>query len=113
MTDLTVGSRIEGLRFDELIGRGGSSIVYRATEVETGNLRAAKVLVAPDESAVRRLEREASVLAGIDHPDIVAFRGLHFTDRDAVLVTDLVEGETLCSVSDKPGPFRHPRPSTL
>ncbi len=88
-------------------------MVFRATDLATGRPRAAKLLTTADTGAERRLRREAELLAGIDHPAIVPFRGLHLdlpTDlsgdgRRAMLITDWIHGESLLDRLRRCGPI--------
>ncbi len=89
------GAVVDGFRVEALAGRGGSSVVYRAVEVASGDPVALKVLPTPDHSARRRLAREARLLAGVRHPGIVPFRGLLEVESHDVLVTDWIEGVPL------------------
>jgi serine/threonine-protein kinase len=80
------------------IGAGGMGEVYRATD---GNLKrsvAIKVLpasVAGDADRLVRFQREAEVLAALNHPNIAAIYGLEKTPDFTALVMELVEGEDL------------------
>jgi Tol biopolymer transport system component len=81
-----------------LIGTGGMGVVYRARDTRLGRDVALKVLpdaLAHDPDRVVRSEREARVLASLNHPNIAAIYDLHETDGMQWLVLELVEGETL------------------
>src|SRR5688572_24328555 len=56
-----------------LVGRGGMGSVYRATDSLSGQQVALKLLHAESSDALQRFSREASVLAGLHHPGIVAY----------------------------------------
>lgn len=103
--DLAIGAEIDGYRLEAVAGRGGSSVVFRATELVTGEPVAAKFLVAPDPSARRRLTREAELLAAIDHPGVVPFRALVQNGERAMLVTDWIDGESLRARLRRAGPL--------
>ena len=79
------------------IGRGGMGVVYRAHDVELQRDVAMKVLRtaagAPD--LVRRLQREARVLAALEHPGIVPVHDVGVVDGDAFYVMKLVRGQRL------------------
>jgi len=105
MQEISPGTVIDGLRIDTVAGRGGSSVVYRATDLGTGAPLALKVLSRADPSARRQLVREAELLSTVDHPGIVPFRGLHHTGDHDVLITDWVEGESLRDRRDRLGPL--------
>jgi serine/threonine protein kinase len=80
------------------IGKGGMGEVYQAKDQKLGRDVAIKVL--PDEFArdadrVARFQREAKVLASLNHPNIAAIHGLEESGGTNFLVLELVEGETL------------------
>jgi Tol biopolymer transport system component len=80
------------------LGSGGMGDVYRATDTTLGRDVAIKVLraeVAHDPDRLARFDREARVLASINHPHIAAVYGLEEADGQKLLVMELVEGETL------------------
>jgi serine/threonine protein kinase/Tol biopolymer transport system component len=82
----------------ELLGRGGMGEVYRARDARLGRDVAIKVLpanVAADPDRVARLEREARLLAALNHPAIATIHGLDTVDGQPALVLELVEGPTL------------------
>jgi serine/threonine-protein kinase len=72
--------------------------VYRATDTRLGRDVALKVLpeaFAKDAERMARFQREAQVLASLNHPDIASIYGLQETDRLRPLVMELVDGPTL------------------
>ena len=80
------------------LGAGGMGEVYRATDTKLGRDVAVKVLpesLAADPERLARFEREAKVLASLNHPNIAAIYGLEGTGSTSALVMELVEGETL------------------
>src|SRR3954449_11394378 len=80
------------------LGSGGMGDVYQATDSKLGRSVALKFLpeaFARDADRVARFEREARVLASLNHPHIAAIYGLEQTARQNFLVMELVEGETL------------------
>jgi Tol biopolymer transport system component len=82
----------------ERIGAGGMGEVYRARDTRLGRDVAIKVLpeaVAADLDRLARFEREARLLAALDHPHIGAIHGVEESDGTRALVLALVEGETL------------------
>ena len=81
-----------------LLGSGGMGEVYRAHDTKLGRDVAIKVLpreFTNDPDRLARFEREARVLATLNHPHIGAIYGLEEADGHAGLVLELVEGETL------------------
>lgn len=105
MSEISLGSEIAGLRIEEVAGRGGSSVVYRATDLRSGRTRAAKVLHTADPASRRRLQDEAALLSRIDHPAIVPFRRLHQSEERAILITDWVDGQSLLERLRLAGPI--------
>ncbi len=76
------------------LGEGGMGAVYRATDTKLGREVAIKVLpaaFAADPELMARLQREAKVLASLNHPNIAAIYGA----EDGALVMELVEGQDL------------------
>jgi serine/threonine-protein kinase len=77
---------------------GGMGELYRATDTNLKRQVAIKVLpdaVATDSERLARFQREAEVLASLNHPNIAAIYGLERTDSKTALVMELVEGPTL------------------
>lgn len=81
-----------------LVGSGGSAEVFRATEAGSGRTVALKRwrALADDSIARARFEREARILADLDHPHVVRYVA-HDTDAEGrlCLVTEWLEGETV------------------
>ena len=80
------------------IGEGGMGEVYRATDTSLDRQVAIKVLpdaFASDAERLARFEREAKVLASLNHPNIGAIYGLEKSGDTRALVLELVEGPTL------------------
>lgn len=68
-----VGSVIAGrYELKAIVGQGGMAVVYRATDLENGELRAVKVMLPTRESLVERMAAEAATLALLRHPNLVA-----------------------------------------
>jgi len=81
-----------------MIGAGGMGEVYRATDTKLHREVALKILpeaFAQDRERMARFEREAQVLASLNHPNIAAIYGLEEEDGTRALVLELVEGSTL------------------
>jgi serine/threonine-protein kinase len=95
---LTPGTRIGSFEITGPIGVGGRGEVYRATDTNLGRQVAIKVLpgaVAADAERLARFQREAEVLASLNHPNIAAIHGLEKSGGQTALVMELVEGPTL------------------
>jgi serine/threonine-protein kinase len=85
-------------RIIDEIGRGGMGIVYKAEDTTLARSVAIKVLpetFTGDPESMARFEREAKLLASLNHPNIATIHGLEETDGKRFLVMELVEGETL------------------
>ena len=95
---LTPGTRLGVYEVTGQIGAGGMGEVYRATDSNLKRSVAIKVLpasVAGDVDRLARFQREAEVLAALNHPNIAAIYGLEKTPDFTALVMELVEGEDL------------------
>ena len=95
---LTVGSRLGHYDVTALIGEGGMGQVYRATDTQLGRDVALKILpdaFAADPDRIARFQREAQVLASLNHPNIAAIYGIEEAEGTKALVLELVEGPTL------------------
>ena len=94
MTGRTVG----GYQLQAMLGAGGMGEVYRARDSKLGRDVAIKMLpraVTSDPSRLARFEREARMLAALNHPNICAIYGLEEADGLRFLILELVEGGTL------------------
>ena len=95
---LNVGSRLGHYDVTVLIGEGGMGQVYQATDTKLNRQVALKILpeaFATDPDRLARFQREAQVLASLNHPGIAAIYGLEESDGTRALVLELVEGPTL------------------
>ena len=82
----------------DLLGKGGMGEVYRARDTRLAREVAIKFLpqdVARDETKLRRLEREARMLASLNHPNIATIHGLEYFDERRLIVMELLPGESL------------------
>src|SRR5262249_18682803 len=80
------------------LGEGGMGVVYRARDTKLGRDVAIKVLpdaFANDSDRLQRFQREAQVLASLNHPNIAQIYGLEESSQARCIVMELVEGETL------------------
>ena len=92
------GTRLGSYEIVELLGAGGMGTVYRARDRRLSRDVAIKVLsdaVAHDSERLARFEREARLLAAINHPHIAGIHGIDEAGGQQFLVMELVEGETL------------------
>ncbi|HXV61982.1 MAG TPA: protein kinase, partial [Vicinamibacteria bacterium] len=95
---LIPGTKLAHYEVVESIGAGGMGEVYRARDTKLGREVAIKVLpeeFAKDEGRLTRFEREARLLAQLNHANIATLYGLEEHDGQQFLVMELVEGETL------------------
>lgn len=95
---LTPGSKLGPYEILGPLGAGGMGEVYRATDTKLEREVAIKVLpagVAQDTERLARFEREAKVLASLNHPHIAQIYGIEETSTERALVMELVPGQTL------------------
>ena len=95
--DLLAGTRLGPYEIVSPLGVGGMGEVYRARDSKLGRLVAIKVLpsdVSRDPEKIDRFQREAKVLASLNHPNIASIYGFEDSDKPG-LVMELVEGPTL------------------
>lgn len=95
---LSVGTRIGVHEIIALLGAGGMGEVYRARDTKLRRDVALKILLpsfTADADRVARFEREARLLASLNHPHIGAIYGFEDTGDVPALVLELIEGDTL------------------
>ena len=93
-----VGSRLAHYEITNHLGTGGMGEVYQASDTKLGRRVAIKFLpeaFSHDGERVARFEREAHVLASLNHPNVAAIYGVEAVDGHHFLVMELVPGETL------------------
>src|SRR6516162_4662189 len=106
---LTIGTQFGSHEIISLLGKGGMGEVYRARDTKLKRDVAIKIL--PDEfsrdaARVSLFQREAEVLASLNHPNIAAIYDLQEVNDTRFLVLELVEGETLADrIARGPLPF--------
>src|SRR5215472_8087826 len=96
--NLTTGTRIGSYEVTSLVGKGGMGEVYRARDLKLKRDVAIKILpeeFSRDPDHVSRLQREAEVLASLNHPNIAAIYDLEEAEGSRFLILEFVEGETL------------------
>jgi Tol biopolymer transport system component len=92
------GTRLGPYEVSALIGEGGMGQVYRATDTNLKRQVAIKVLpesLAADPEHLARFQREAEVLAALNHPNIAHIYGVEKSPGTLALVMELVDGPTL------------------
>src|SRR5512143_468475 len=101
---LAVGTRLGCYEIGPPLGGGGMGEVYRARDTRLNREVAIKVLpetFLTDSDRLSRFEREAQVLAALNHPNIAVIYGLERSNENAAgpehhaLVMEMVEGHTL------------------
>jgi len=95
---LGMGQRVDVYEINGSLGAGGMGEVYRARDTRLKRDVALKILpasFASDPDRLARFQREAEVLASLNHPNIAAIYGFEESDDVRALVMELVEGETL------------------
>src|SRR5574340_526616 len=103
---LAAGSMLLHYQVEEKLGEGGMGVVYKARDTRLGRPVAIKVLreeFAQDRERVARFQREARLLASLNHPNIAAIHGLEESGEVAFLVLEHVPGKSLAQrVAQRP-----------
>ena len=95
---LAAGTKLGSYEILAPIGAGGMGEVYRAKDTKLDREVAIKVLpaaLAQDPERLARFEREAKVLAALNHPNIATIHGVEESGSVRALVMELVPGESL------------------
>jgi serine/threonine protein kinase len=95
---LNAGSKLGPYEITAAIGAGGMGEVYQAHDTKLGRDVAIKILpeaFAHDPERLSRFQREAKMLAALNHPNIATIYGLEQSNSTHYLVMELVSGETL------------------
>ena len=107
---LPTGTRIGPFQIVELLGIGGMGEVYRASDANLKRDVAVKMMspsIAADPDRLARFQREAEVLAALNHPNIAHIHGLEQSGSIRALVMEMVEGPTLAQrIARGPIPLR-------
>ncbi len=93
-----IGKTLSHYKVLEKIGQGGMGEVYRAKDTNLSREVAIKVLpeqFTQDPQRLARFEREAKLLASLNHPNIAAIHSFEHSDDIHFLVLELVPGDTL------------------
>src|SRR5262245_34342578 len=101
---ITIGQQLGAYEITALLGKGGMGEVYRAKDNKLKRDVAIKIL--PDEfmrddDRVKRFQREAEMLASLNHPKIAAIYDVQQSSETRFLVLELVEGEPLAAKLDR------------
>ena len=95
------GQSLGGYHLEEEVGRGSMGVVYRGEQLALGREVAIKVLpqaLAKDSSYVARFIREAHIIAGLNHPNIVHIYDAGQQQKLLYFVMEFVQGPTLASL---------------
>jgi serine/threonine protein kinase/Tol biopolymer transport system component len=101
---IETGQQLLHYRLIEKIGEGGMGVVWKALDTTLNREVAIKVLphdIAADPDRLARFEREARLLATLNHSNIAAVYGLHHAADVHFIVMELVSGETLSEVLNR------------
>ena len=112
---LAPGARIGPFEVVASLGAGGMGEVYRARDTRLNRTVALKALlasVAGDAERIARFEREAQLLASLNHPNIAAIHGLEESNGSKYLVLEFVEGRTLADTL-REGPMPSAEATTI
>jgi eukaryotic-like serine/threonine-protein kinase len=104
---LNPGTKLGSYEITAAIGAGGMGEVYQAHDPKLGRDVAIKVLpeaFADNSERLSRFQREAKMLASLNHPNIAAIYGLEEDAGRSYLVMELVPGETLAQRVNREGP---------
>jgi hypothetical protein len=102
--NLACGEKLGPYEILAALGAGGMGEVYRARDSKLGRDVALKVLpqaVANDAQRLARFQREAQVLASLNHPNIASIYGLEESGKVRALVMELVDGPTLAELLER------------
>jgi non-specific serine/threonine protein kinase len=105
---LAPGESLAGYVIEELIGRGGMGLVYRALDPELGRQVALKIIaptVADDPAFRRRFEREWRLAATLEHPHVVPVYRAGEESGQLFLAMRLIQGESLEARLQAGGPL--------
>ena len=94
-----------GISFVREIAEGGNGFVIEGFDEKRQCKVALKFLKEADKEQLARFEREAKVLAQLDHPNVVQFIDFLFVEEHAILVFELMEGEDLAVFLNRKGPI--------
>src|SRR5688572_20161498 len=98
---LTPATRLGTYEIVSPLGAGGMGEVYRATDLRLGRHIALKVLpeaLACDAEHLARFEREARIVAGLNHPNIVTLHSVEDVDGIRFITMELIEGKSLADL---------------
>lgn len=92
---LTPGTVVDSFELIESIGRGATSVVWKARHLKLDRLVALKFPIASSQKVLERLSRESQAVAKLRHPNIVAIHEIRTDGKRGFLVSDYIEGRSL------------------
>jgi Tol biopolymer transport system component len=114
---MNAGTRLGAYEILSPLGLGGMGEVFRARDTKLNRDVAVKVLraaLADDPDRLARFQREAHVLASLNHPNIAQIYGLEDSGANHAIVMELVEGPTLADrIAQGPLPWAEARPIVM
>jgi serine/threonine-protein kinase len=111
-TQVELGSDFLGYRIEELVGRGGMGVVYRASDLRLRRTVALKLVtpeLALDERFRERFARETELTMALEHPNVVPIHDAGDVDGRLYLAMRLVEGTDLRALLAREGPLEPAR----
>jgi serine/threonine protein kinase len=102
--DLLIDKTVKHYQIDELLGRGGMGVVYRARDTKLNRPVAIKVLkpdLTADPDKLQRFIQEARSAAAITHPAIAQVYDIDTVDETTFIVMEFIEGQTVGSLVAK------------
>src|ERR1700742_4635407 len=116
MGELAPGSVFAGHRIEDVAGRGGMGVVYRATQLALDRTVALKV-IAPglleDDGVRQRFVRESKVAASIEHPNVIPIYYAGAEDGIAFIAMRYVAGDDVRSLVRREGPLEPQRAARI
>ena len=109
--EIRIGSEFVGYRIDDLIGRGGMGVVYRAYDLRLKRTVALKLMapdLAFDQGFRERFSREAELAMSLEHPNVVPIHDAGDIDGRLYLAMRLVEGTDLRALIHADRPLDRP-----
>ena len=113
---LAPGAEIDGFVIEAVAGRGGMGVVYRARQRRPDRVVALKVIapdLADDASFRARFERESSIAAQIEHPNVIPVYAIGEADGVLYIAMRFVEGTDLRSLLDRESPLEPSRAAMI
>jgi YVTN family beta-propeller protein len=114
--DSFLGREIAGYRIDEIIGRGGMGVVYRAEHLRLGRTVALKVVapqIAREEKFRERFLRESRTAGTLDHPNVVPMYDAGEADGVLYIAMRFVDGVDLATLIERSGPLEPARTARI